>query len=95
MDQYYCSICLDHTFAFALDSVSLTGAMGAVAHLCMISAFNRAEASLLAPFNYTKLLWVSVLGFLVFGDIPSFNMWVGATIIVAAGIYILYRERNT
>ena len=73
----------------------LTGAMGAVAHLCMISAFNRAEASLLAPFNYTKLLWVSVLGFLIFGDVPSFNMWVGATIIVAAGIYILYRERNT
>ena len=73
----------------------LTGAMGAVAHLCMISAFNRAEASLLAPFNYTKLLWVSVLGFLIFGDVPSFNMWVGATIIVVAGIYILYRERNT
>ena len=73
----------------------LTGAMGAVAHLGMISAFNRAEASLLAPFNYTKLLWVSVLGLLVFSDVPSFNMWVGATIIVAAGIYILYGERNT
>jgi drug/metabolite transporter (DMT)-like permease len=73
----------------------LTGAMGAAAHLCMISAFNRAEASLLAPFNYTKLLWVSVLGFLIFDDIPSFNMWAGATIIVTAGFYILYRERNT
>ena len=72
----------------------LTGAMGATAHLCMISAFNRSEASLLAPFNYTKLLWVSVLGFLIFGDVPSLNMWIGATIIVAAGFYIIYRERD-
>ena len=72
----------------------LTGAMGAAAHLCMISAFNRSEASLLAPFNYTKLLWVSVLGFLIFGDVPSLNMWIGATIIVAAGFYIIYRERD-
>jgi drug/metabolite transporter (DMT)-like permease len=72
----------------------LTGAMGAAAHLCMISAFNRSEASLLAPINYTKLLWVSVLGFLIFGDVPSLNMWIGATIIVAAGFYIIYRERD-
>jgi drug/metabolite transporter (DMT)-like permease len=72
----------------------LTGMMGAVAHLCMISAFNRAEASLLAPYNYTKLLWVSVLGYLVFDDIPSLNMWLGAAVIVASGIYVLYRERK-
>ena len=36
------------------------GLMGAIAHLCMIGAFDRAEASLLAPYNYTKLLWVSI-----------------------------------
>ena len=70
-----------------------TGIMGAAAHLCMISAFNRAEASLLAPYNYSKLIWVAVLGYLVFGDIPGLEMWVGATIIVAAGFYVLYRER--
>ena len=72
----------------------ITGAMGAIAHLCMINAFDRAEASLLAPYNYTKLLWVSVFGYLVFGDIPSLDMWIGAVIIVSAGIYIIYREKN-
>ena len=51
-----------------------TGTMGAVAHLFMISAFNKAEASLLAPYNYTKLLWVTILGYWVFGDIPSIEM---------------------
>ena len=71
-----------------------TGVMGALAHLCMISAFNRAEASLLAPHNYTKLIWVSVLGYVVFGDVPSLNMWAGTLVIVLAGAYVLYRERR-
>ena len=72
-----------------------TGVMGAMAHLCMISAFDRAEASLLAPYNYTKLLWVAVLGYLIFGDIPSLDMWIGAVIIVSAGFYVFYREKKT
>ena len=71
------------------------GVMGAVAHLCMISAFNRAEASLLAPYNYSKLIWVAILGYLIFDDIPSLDMWMGAIIIVAAGFYVLYREKKT
>ena len=70
------------------------GAMGALAHLCMISAFENAEASLLAPYNYTKLLWVSILGYWIFGDIPSMEMWIGAIIIVSAGLYVLYREKK-
>ena len=71
-----------------------TGLMGALAHLCMISAFDRAEASFLAPYNYTKLLWVAVLGYWVFGDIPSLDMWIGALVIVLAGFYVLYREKT-
>ena len=60
----------------------------------MISAFNRAEASLLAPYNYSKMIWVVVLGYAVFGDIPSTNMWIGTAVIVAAGGYVFYRERR-
>ena len=72
-----------------------TGAMGALAHLLMISAFDQAEASLLAPYNYTKLLWVAVFGYWIFDDIPSLDMWIGAVIIVSAGFYLLYREKKT
>ena len=71
------------------------GIMGAIAHLCMISAFDRAEASFLAPYNYTKLLWVAVLGYIIFGDIPSLEMWLGAFIIVSAGFYVFNREKKT
>ena len=67
--------------------------MGAIAHLCMISAFDRAEASFLAPYNYTKLLWVTVLGYLIFGDIPGLEMWIGAFIIVSPGFYVFNREK--
>ncbi len=71
----------------------VTGAMGAMAHLLMISAFNRAEASFLAPYNYSKLIWVTVLGYWVFDDIPTMNMWLGTILIVAAGFYVMYREK--
>ena len=71
-----------------------TGTLGALAHLCMINAFDFAEASLLAPYNYTKLLWVAIFGYLVFEDIPSLEMWIGSGIIVSAGLYVLYRERK-
>ena len=71
------------------------GIMGAIAHLCMISAFDRAEASFLAPYNYTKLLWVAVLGYIIFGDIASLEMWLGAFIIVSAGFYVFNREKKT
>jgi drug/metabolite transporter (DMT)-like permease len=49
---------------------------------------------LLAPHNYTKIIWVGVLGYLVFGDVPNLNMWTGTLVIVLAGVYVLYRERR-
>ena len=71
-----------------------TGILGALAHLCMINAFNYAEASLLAPYNYTKLLWVAVFGYFIFDDTPSIEMWIGAGVIMLAGLYVLYREKR-
>lgn len=71
-----------------------TGCMGAMAHLLVIAAFERAEASLIAPFNYTKLVWVVALGYIVFGDAPSAETWIGSAVIAGAGVYVLYRERR-
>ena len=68
------------------------GAMGAAAHSSMLQAFARAEASLLAPFNYSKLIWATILGYLVFGDWPGLDTLIGSAIIVGAGLYVLYRD---
>ncbi len=70
------------------------GAFGVAAHLCLIGAFQRAEASTLAPFNYTKMVWVAVGGWLVFGDSPGVATWLGSLIIIASTLYVLRRERR-
>ena len=69
-----------------------TGILGAMAHLCMVSAFRLAQASLIAPFNYTKLIFVSILGYLLFEDVPTINTLAGSMVIIIAGCYVLYRE---
>jgi drug/metabolite transporter (DMT)-like permease len=68
------------------------GAMGATAHFLMIQAFARADASLLAPFNYSKLIWVAILGYFIFDDVPGLDTLIGSTIIASTGLYVLYRE---
>jgi drug/metabolite transporter (DMT)-like permease len=72
----------------------IIGSIGAAAHFCMVRAFAEEQASFLAPFNYSKLIWVMILGYLVFDDLPGLNMLIGSTIIFAAGLYVLYRENN-
>ena len=59
----------------------------------VVLAFRYADASVLAPFSYTQLLWVSILGFLVFGEVPDIWTITGAAFIVASGLYTAHRER--
>ena len=59
----------------------------------VVLAFRYADASVLAPFSYTQLLWVSILGFLVFGEVPDAWTVTGAAFIVASGLYTAHRER--
>jgi drug/metabolite transporter (DMT)-like permease len=59
----------------------------------VVLAFRYADASVLAPFSYTQLLWVSILGFLIFGEVPDVWTVTGAVFIVASGLYTAHRER--
>jgi drug/metabolite transporter (DMT)-like permease len=59
----------------------------------VVLAFRYADASVLAPFQYTQLLWVSILGFMIFGELPDAWTVTGAAIIVASGLYTAHRER--
>jgi len=68
------------------------GVTGGLAHFFIIKAYQHAEASLLGPFDYSQLVGASLLGFLVFGEIPDAWTWVGAAIIIASGLYIAHRE---
>jgi drug/metabolite transporter (DMT)-like permease len=59
----------------------------------VVLAFRYADASVLAPFSYTQLLWVSILGFVIFGEVPDVWTVTGAAFIVASGLYTAHRER--
>jgi len=69
------------------------GLLGGVAHILIIHAFRHANASMLAPFNYTLLVWATFYGWIFFGEFPGLRAIAGATIIVAAGLYAWHRER--
>ena len=79
--------------AFELAVFAVIGILGVGAHVCMIRAYAFTQASFLAPFNYAKLLWAVALGYLVFGDVPQVHVIAGSVVIVASGLYTLYRER--
>ena len=71
----------------------IIGLFGTAGHICLIRALTLGEASLVAPFIYTNLLFTTTWGFVLFGNLPDFWTIVGALIIVAAGIYVWARER--
>lgn len=72
----------------------LTLALFAVSgHFCLTTAFAKSEASLIAPFEYTAILWAIAFDWIVWQTIPSQTTMGGAFIIIASGLYIAHRER--
>jgi len=72
----------------------LTGLIGGVGQFCMTQAFRLAPVAVVAPFDYSAMLWATGIGYLVWSDWPDMWIWVGAAILVASGLYILFRETH-
>jgi drug/metabolite transporter (DMT)-like permease len=75
----------------------LMAAMGVVTgfgHYLLIAAHRMAPASVLSPFMYTQLVWMIFYGFVVFADLPNYWTIAGASVVIASGLYLLYRERQ-
>ncbi|MGF7007388.1 DMT family transporter [Aminobacter sp. BE322] len=70
------------------------GVCGGIAQLFMTEAYRHAEASTVAPFEYTSLILGIVVGYIVFGDLPTIHTLVGGAIVIGAGIFIILRERR-
>jgi drug/metabolite transporter (DMT)-like permease len=71
----------------------LVGIASTTGQWIVVLAFRYADASVLAPFSYIQLLWVSIFGFMIFGEVPDAWTMTGAAIIVASGLYTAHRER--
>jgi drug/metabolite transporter (DMT)-like permease len=72
--------------------LAVLGFMGGLGHYLLIQAFAFAPVSMLAPFAYTAIVWVTISGYLVFNQLPDMWTVIGAAIIIASGIYVFYRE---
>jgi drug/metabolite transporter (DMT)-like permease len=70
------------------------GVCGGIGHLCLIRAFRAAPASVVAPFTYAGLIWATLFGFIFFAELPGIWTYLGAALIIAAGLYIFHRERR-
>ena len=70
------------------------GLFGGVGQILMTQSFRFADASIIACFDYTALLWASALGFLLFGEVPSRLLIVGALIVALAGLFVIWREHQ-
>jgi drug/metabolite transporter (DMT)-like permease len=77
---------------FAL--LSMLGVVAMVAHVCVNRSLKIAPASVVAPYQYTLLVWAVLFGYLVFGDVPNLWTLVGAAIICAAGFALILFERD-
>ena len=69
-----------------------TGVLGTLAHYCLTRAFALADISATQSLRFLDLVWASVLGWLVFGDVPSQSTWLGAFVILWATVWIARRE---
>ena len=72
--------------------IAALGLSGALAQVALTRAFQLGEASMVAPLEYTGLLWVAALDWLLWRTLPGTQVWIGAAIIIASGVYLLRRE---
>jgi drug/metabolite transporter (DMT)-like permease len=70
------------------------GAIGTVAHLSLARAYVAADASACAPYEFVRLPYAALIGYLIFGEIPDAATWIGAAIIIGAAMYVAYREAH-
>jgi drug/metabolite transporter (DMT)-like permease len=74
--------------------IVFNGVSNAVGQYWWTRALHLAPASAVAPFFYLSLIWASILGFAVWGDVPTVSLVIGSAVVVASGLFLLWRESN-
>lgn len=75
-----------------LGGIGVISLLGFVAGLFLIAAYRRGDAAIVAPMQYSQILWATGYGYLIFGESVDMHTLVGAGIIIASGIYVVFRE---
>jgi drug/metabolite transporter (DMT)-like permease len=72
----------------------LIGLAGGVGQILLTQSYRYAEASTIAPFDYVNMVWAIIIGWVVFSEVPVPEVVVGAAIVMAAGVFVIYREHR-
>lgn len=87
--QDWQAVSMDH-----LPEILVLGLSGTFAQALLTAAFRRAPVTVVAPFDYTHMIWAVIFGFLFWDYLPGWRIWLGAGIIMLSGLFILYREHR-
>ena len=71
---------------------AIAGTFGSLGILCLTNAFRLAPVSIVSPFEYTALIWATLLGFLIWQELPDLLTIAGSLVVISSGLYILFRE---
>ena len=72
--------------------LAVMGIVGTGGHLFLAQAFREADATTVLPLDFLRLIWASLLGYFLFGQVPEALVWVGGAVIFSSTIYLAYRE---
>ena len=70
------------------------GVIGGLSHIFLTESYRYAPASMVAPFDYMALLWAFLFGYVLFGEIPTIYVYIGAAIVAGSGLYVIWREQR-
>jgi drug/metabolite transporter (DMT)-like permease len=70
------------------------GVCGGIGQVLLTQSYRHGDASVLAPFDYVSMIWAVTASLMIFGDVPTSTMLAGAAIVIAAGLFVIFRERQ-
>ncbi|MBI3704758.1 MAG: DMT family transporter [Rhizobiales bacterium] len=77
-----------------LSKLIALGILGGIAHIFLTESYRYAAASVVAPFDYSAMLWALLLGYWLFGELPDVLVYLGGAIVAGAGLFVIWRERT-
>ena len=77
-----------------LGEMAAIGVLGGLSQFVMTSAYRHAPAAILAPFVYSQIAWSTLFGYLFWDSLPGWRVLIGVAIVIASGLYIVYREKR-
>ncbi|WP_370678125.1 DMT family transporter [Pleomorphomonas sp. PLEO] len=72
----------------------VAGLFGGIGQVLMTQSYRLAEASVIAPLDYINMIWIVILSYLIFGDVPTAVVLAGSLVVIASGVFVVWRERR-